>query len=108
MTEREFQRQVIELAKLCGFRVAHFRPARTARGWRTPVEGDGAGFPDLVLLRGAVLLVAELKSDTGTLTPAQSGWLSAFAEAGVLAYVWAPRDWEHIKRVLARPGGPSA
>jgi hypothetical protein len=30
---------VIELAKLRGWRTAHFRPARTAHGWRTAVLG---------------------------------------------------------------------
>jgi hypothetical protein len=104
-SEREFQAQVIALARLRGWLVAHFRAARTAKGWRTAVQGDGAGFPDLLMVRGAVLLVAELKSDTGTLTPAQSAWLAAFSAAGVLAFCWSPRDWPTIERVLGL-GGP--
>ena len=47
MSERELQDAVIQLARLLGWRVAHFRPAMTTRGWRTPVSADGAGFPDL-------------------------------------------------------------
>jgi hypothetical protein len=46
LSEAAFTDAVIELARLGGWRVAHFRPARTASGWRTPVQGDGAGFPD--------------------------------------------------------------
>jgi hypothetical protein len=52
ITEAEFLAQVLQLAKLCGWLTAHFRPAKTAHGWRTAVQGDGAGWPDLVLLRG--------------------------------------------------------
>ena len=65
MLEDDWQRQVVDLARLRGWRVAHFRPARTERGWRTPVEADGAGFPDLLLVRGAQLLAVELKTDAG-------------------------------------------
>jgi hypothetical protein len=52
ITEAAFLRQVLDLAKLRGWRTAHFRPAQTSRGWRTAVQGDGAGFPDLVGRRG--------------------------------------------------------
>ena len=61
MTEREFQRAVVELARLMGWRVHHTRPALTRAGeWRTPIQGD-AGFPDLVLCRPPRLILAELK-----------------------------------------------
>jgi hypothetical protein len=55
--EQSFQSVVIEVARLTGWRVAHFRAARTAHGWRTPVTADGAGWPDLVPFsaRSAVL-----------------------------------------------------
>src|SRR5437763_860370 len=67
VTEAAFTRQVIALARLRGWRAAHFRPGRTARGWRTPVQGEGVGFLDLVLVRGRVVW-AELKSARGRLT----------------------------------------
>jgi hypothetical protein len=51
-----------------GWRAAHFRPARTAKGWRTPVAADGAGFPDLVLVRRTRIVAAELKSGRVTRT----------------------------------------
>jgi hypothetical protein len=104
-SEREFQRDVLALAKLHGWLAAHFRPARTVRRdgsvrYQTPVQADGAGFPDLVLLRDGVLLVAELKTDTGRTTKEQDAWLAAFRAAGVAASVWRPRDMNLITKAL--------
>src|SRR5262249_33147361 len=101
----EFTRQVIQLARLHGWRVAHFRPARTVRGWWTAVQGDGVGFPDLVLVRGGTVLVAELKVGNNRLSPPQRAWLAAFAAAGIPAHVWRPADWPQVERLL---GGPAA
>jgi len=100
-TERDFQRAVIELAHLLRWRVAHFRPAQNSKGvWRTPVAADGAGFPDLVLLRGTRAIVAELKSEPGRVRPEQQAWLDSFNAASVAAYLWRPRDWPTIEAVL--------
>ncbi len=64
-TEAAFLDQLLQLATLCGWRSYHARPGRTARGWRTPVQGNDTGFPDVLLLRGKRILVAELKSERG-------------------------------------------
>lgn len=95
MTERELQKGVIDCARLFGWRVAHFRAAQTARGWRTPVEADGAGFPDLVLVRDGRLLFVELKGDGGRVRTEQADWLTALHKVGipVEAHVWRPTDW---------------
>lgn len=98
--ERDFQGAVIEAARLSGWRVAHFRPARTRHGWRTPVAADGAGFPDLLLVRGAQLVAAELKSARGKVTPEQADWLDALDGAGVAVYVWKPADWDEVVTTL--------
>jgi hypothetical protein len=100
-SENGFQAQVEQLAKLYGWRVAHFRPARTARGWRTPVSGDGAGWPDLILVRGRRIVAAELKGDGGKLRPEQAAWLAALAEAGVECHTWRPAAWDEIVATLA-------
>jgi hypothetical protein len=100
VTEAYFQRAVIEAAQLLGWRVAHFRPARTRRGWRTPIAADGAGFPDLIAVRGSRLIAAELKSDRGRLRPEQAHWLEALAAAGAEAHTWRPADWAAIAKVL--------
>lgn len=91
---------ILDLARLYGWqRIAHFRPARTARGWRTPLEGD-PGFPDLVLIRDGQLLVREVKSGSGRLTHEQMAWLAGFCEAGVDAGTWHTGDLEGIRREL--------
>jgi len=103
LTESMWQRRVLDLAALCGWRVAHFRPSRTVTGWRTAVEADGAGFPDLTMTRSGRLIVAELKSETGRVTPAQLAWLSELsAVPGVEVHLWRPSDWARVQRVLAR------
>lgn len=103
-TEKDFQAQVIALAQLCGWRVAHFRPARTKDGsWRTPVAADGAGFFDLVLMRERVIF-CELKTNRGTLTREQHAWREAATMAKAITVVWRPRDWDLIETVLSKRG----
>lgn len=102
MREAAFQKMVIDLAHLRKWRVAHFRPVRvaTAKGtyrWQTPVQADGAGFPDLVLSRGGVVLFRELKTDNGKLSREQSLWLESLGEHGA---VWTPKDWGKIQKEL--------
>jgi hypothetical protein len=106
ITEREFQDQVIQLAHLFKWRVAHFRPAMTTQGWRTPVQADGAGFPDLLMTRGTRVVVAELKRELAKTSQDQEAWLAAFAAAGVRAVVWRPSDLRTgaIQRVLGHTG----
>jgi VRR-NUC domain len=98
-TESQFQQALIEAAHVLGWKVAHFRPARTAHGWRTPVEADGAGFPDVVLVRERVVF-AELKAEKTRVTRDQGRWLDALADAGAEVFLWRPSDWEEIERVL--------
>ena len=104
-TEREFTAQVIQLARLNAWRVAHFRPARVVckdgrPGWRTPVQGDGKGFPDLLLLRGKTQLAVELKTGRNNCSHEQEEWLIAFRAAGVSAFVWRPEQWDEIEKIL--------
>lgn len=101
LTEESFLRQILLLARIKGWRSAHFRPARTAHGWRTPVSGDGKGFPDLVLVKGKKLLFVELKLDRGKTSPEQEQWLRSLAAAGVKVAVWRPRDWNIIVEALS-------
>src|SRR5262245_15366208 len=95
-SEAEFQRKVIAYARLRGWQVAAFRQARTLRGWRTAVQGDGAGWPDLVFVRGRRILAAELKVGHGRATAAQEAWLLVLQAAGVPAVVWTPDCWPEI------------
>lgn len=99
--EDEWQATVVELARTLGWRVAHFRPARTKDDWRTPVAADGKGFPDLVLVRDRVVY-AELKSDRGALRPDQREWIAALEAAGQEVYIWRPIDFDRMEATLRR------
>jgi hypothetical protein len=99
LSERNFMAQVIDLAHYCGWRVAHFRPARMAHGWRTPVGADGAGFPDLLMVREGVQIVAELKTEDGRLSEEQGRWLDTF-ETVCRCYSWRPSQWQEIEEAL--------
>lgn len=100
-SEASFQKAVIDLARLNGWIVAHFRPAQNSRGeWRTPVAADGKGFPDLVLVRERVLF-RELKTDRGRLSQEQWSWIAQLGDAGADAGVWMPRDWDRIVEELS-------
>lgn len=117
MRESDFQRTVIEMAQHLGWRVAHFRPAQTEKGWRTPVAADGKGWPDLVLVRDRVLFV-ELKTDKGKLSLDQEQWRRAINGAldswprghamqgtdydvdPFVHLVWRPAGLDRIEEVL--------
>lgn len=101
ITEHEWQKNVIDLAHLFGWKVAHFRPAQTTKGWRTPVAADGAGWPDLVLVRDRIV-AAELKREGGKVAPAQQEWLDALQAAGAETHVWRPSDLEQVAETLRR------
>ena len=99
--EEGFQDGVVEYAHLRGWRAAHFRPAWSARGYRTPVQYDGDGFPDLVLCRSPRLVIAEVKV-RAPVSAKQRAWLDLLGEVpGIEVYVWRPKDWPEIERVLA-------
>ena len=118
-SEASLQAWIIDFARAHGWKVAHFRPAQTAKGWRTAVSADGEGFFDLVLARGTQVLFVELKSAKGVLEPAQyewgllicglADWLAwIFAQAGVTLatppvidyHIWLPSDRAEIEQVL--------
>lgn len=103
MSEQALLEAVIELAHVRGWRCAHFRPARTERGWRTAVSADGAGWPDLLLCRGPRIVAAELKAMGGRFGAEQKAWLAALDTAGVETYVWRPSSWRDgtIEVILA-------
>jgi len=102
VTEAVFQKTVIAAARALGWRVAHFRPAQNQKGkWMTPVQADGAGFPDLVLCRDRVIF-AELKAPGRQLSPHQVEWAEAIHKAGGEFYCWKPKDWGEIEAVLRR------
>ena len=81
LTERQWQTEVVNLARHQGWLVYHTYDSRRSE----------PGFPDLVLVRGAVIFV-ELKTDKGRLTKAQKRWLTRLRDAGADVWVWRPCD----------------
>lgn len=111
ISETDLLSQVIDLAHLYGWKLAHFRPAMTKWGWRTAVSGDGKGFPDCVLVRPPRLIFAELKAEDGKLRPEQEEWLELLRECQRQAepygrllmaevYVWRPSQFDEIRGIL--------
>lgn len=59
--------------------------------WETPVQADGAGFPDLILVRDRVVW-AEIKVGRNKLSEAQERWRTALN--GIAEFhVWREDDW---------------
>ena len=101
LSEKDFQAQVIDLARLQGWLVHHSRPAQNRRGqWSTPIQGD-PGFPDLVLVRGPRCIFAELKREGAKPAAEQRLWLEALNWDNE-TYIWRPSDWPDIERTLRR------
>lgn len=106
LTEEEWQQQVTQLAEAHGYLWAHFRAARTTRGWRVPVEGPcGQGFPDLVLFGRGRTIYAELKREKDTTDPktaAQQAWVQEMIRerGGGEVYQWRPSQLDEVIRVL--------
>lgn len=107
MLEKDFMRQVINLAKFYGWKVAHFGASvRVVGKDRTFVgDRDSTGFPDLVLVRGERLIFAELKAEKGKVSPAQTAWLvslTGHSDRPREVYLWYPKDWKIIEETLKK------
>lgn len=120
MTESELQSATLELAGACGWMRVHFRPALTAKGYRTAYTGDD-GYPDITMARNGCVIVAELKNATRSATKEQWEWLAAFAGCTVEEFknihkrskfggcvvndclcvaLWRPKHWDCIESIL--------
>jgi hypothetical protein len=92
-TEAQFQRALVKTAADYGWLAYHTRFS----------VGSDPGFPDLVLLRGAECVIAELKRVGKDPTAKQFAWLDAWGRVpGVRAYVWRPDCWDEIHDVLGK------
>jgi hypothetical protein len=115
ISEKDFQKSVIDLARVLGYKAAHFRGVRVQRKdgsvyYQTPVQADGAGFPDLVLTHKEKkrTLFIELKSEKGIVSPEQLAWLETLAaNEGVEVYTLRPSEYEYIEEILMLPATPS-
>ena len=101
ISEADFQQAVIELARACGWKVAHFHDSRRQVGGKLVGDIDAKGWPDLVLARRDVVLFRELKSSKGKVTTDQWDWLVALADGGEDVLIWAPDNWDLIEKTLS-------
>jgi hypothetical protein len=90
--EADFQKSVVQLAKLQGWSIYHTYDSRRSH----------SGWPDLVLARGDTVLFRELKSAFGVVKPDQEAWLASLTAGGLDAKVWRPGDWPEIEKELKR------
>jgi hypothetical protein len=114
LAEAEWQRTVVDCATRFGWR--HWHDYDSVR--------NAPGFPDLVLVRDRSLIFAELKTQTGRVSPEQRQWIEALltVERGVVeasegaeipfadlpsveARVWRPSDWLDVLARLSEPRG---
>lgn len=104
ISEKAFQQQVVNLARLFGWRCYHTYDARRSE----------PGFPDLLMARPPEggrpgrLIFAELKRATGRVSNEQRAWLMDLAEIAaqpdaqaVEVHLWRPGDFDEIRKVLA-------
>ncbi len=91
LTEALWQRQVLDIAHLYGWRSYHTHDSRRSN----------AGFPDLTLVRPPRVVFAELKSMRGRTSSDQRAWLADLnACPGVETYLWRPDQLDQVVAVL--------
>ena len=92
ISHKQFQQQVVHLAKLAGFEQIYHT-------WNS--RHSPAGFPDLVIIKEGRQIVAELKVGDDNLSPEQYFWLLEFAKVkNTEVYVWRPGDNDEIEQVI--------
>lgn len=91
-TEKSFQADVLEAARLLGWRAYHTHDSRHSE----------SGFPDLVLVRRPRVIFAELKSERGAVSDDQQAWIDDLKASRQEVYVWRPSDWDALVEVLKR------
>ena len=99
-TEKAFQDIVRGFASLMGWHnIYHTHDSRRS----------DLGFPDLVMVRDAVVLFVELKTQKGKVRPEQESWGQALVQVEGAApchikyRIWRPSQWDQIVETLARP-----
>lgn len=91
ITEKQWEAQVKELAKLFGWKYSH-----TWRSIHSP-----AGYPDCTMTRDGRLVIAELKTETGQPTPEQYFWLVELSKVPCAeVFLWRPSDFDEVVECL--------
>lgn len=97
VSEKDFQRTVVEAALLFGWAVHHTLDTKV------PAKRIGPGYPDLTLVhpeQGRVLFV-ELKAEKGRVSEAQKWWGEILSKCPGVEYMLArPSDWDELEAAL--------
>jgi len=115
MSEKDFQRIVVDAAKLNGWAVYHISDSRKSANGKMVGDKMAAGLPDLILIHGSRGFVfAELKRESGRIRPKQRECLEAMAAASTLTAgkvrvaLWRPSDMDdYIMPILSQGKGPT-
>ena len=92
-SEKDFSQAVVDLAKGCGWKVF--------MTWNS--KHSPPGDLDLRMVRPPRYLVAELKVKKNKPTEDQAETLILLSQCpGVETYLWYPRDWDALEKVLER------
>lgn len=91
MSEADFQRRITDLCDFLKLRWFHSGDSR---------RDSCAGFPDLLIVGPAGMILAEIKKETGKVTNEQWEWLDALTDAGQEIHVWKPSGWPEVERRL--------
>ena len=97
VSEKDFQRTVVELALHLGYAVHHTIDQKHY------AKRIGPGFPDLTLVHPQQrrVIFAELKSSTGKLSEAQKWWADILSKCpGVEYFLWKPSDINEAEAAL--------
>jgi hypothetical protein len=90
LTEAQFQRQVVDYAKLMGWTVFFTHDSR-----HSP-----AGWPDLVCIRRPRIVFMEVKAERTPVTQAQTRTLAELRACGLSAFVVRPSDWQWVEKLF--------
>ena len=105
VTGKEIQDGIAALARMKGWKVAHFSPGRVGPkdSWITNYAYDSKGFPDLLMLRAGRIVAIEVKGSGDSVSAAQLEWLNVLRDAGAQTFIVGPTDWASgsVERLLA-------
>ena len=92
ISEKDFQRQVLDLAKIFGWKVYHPMLSKWSE----------RGFPDLTMVRPPRVIFAELKTARGRRSIHQDEWAELLLVSPAVEYhLWRPDNIDMIATVLA-------
>ena len=92
VSEADLLAAVRQLARLTGWLTYHTHDSRRSE----------AGWPDLALIsvRQRRLLIVELKTEDGRVSPKQEQWLRGLAVCGIETGIWRPSDLANVAAIL--------